>query len=130
MLQRFELTAVHQELAPQTRDYAVAKLAALDRYIPRHARESVRLEVRLAEARRRGRQLAVCEATLHLPRRSLSVREEGVTQTAAIDLMKTSLKQQIQKYKSEFTSGKHRRREFARLRPYRAGYLGSQFSTL
>lgn len=126
MIQRFELTAAHQDIAPDIRAYAAAKLARLDRYIPRHARESVRLEVRLTEAGHRGKQLAVCEAILHLPQRSISLREEAATQLAAIDRMKTGLKLQIQKYKDEFTSGKHRRREFARL--YRTARLDSELS--
>ncbi len=114
MVQRFEVIGVHTQLGKDIRMYVSKRLANLDRYIPRHGRDSAHLEVRLQEEKAGGKRQAVCEATLYLPRRKISLTEHGPTMNAAVDVVKTHLKQQIQKYKDEFASGKQRRHVFAR----------------
>jgi len=116
MVQRFDLIGVHTALNEEARAYANDKLAYLDRYIPEHGRRSAHLAVRLHEERLNGKKQATCEATLHLPRRTISLRERAATLNAAIDLVKARLKQQIQKYKGQFANGKHRRRTVARIK--------------
>lgn len=124
MVQKFDLIGVHAELNKEARRQVVKKFANLDRYIPRHGRESAHLEVRLQEEKLGGKKQAVCEATLHLPRRTISMKERGMTLYAAVDILKARLKQQIKKYKDEFTNGKHRRHVVARLRR-RASFMNT-----
>ena len=115
MVQRFDLIGVHTSIDEAARSYANDKLASLDRYIPKHGRQSAHLQVRLQEERVNGKKQAICEATLHLPRHTISLKERGSSLTASIDILHSRLKQQIKRYKDEFTNHKRYRRLFARI---------------
>lgn len=116
MLQKFEITGVHVEIDDQLRNYVTNKLGSIDRYIPRNNRDSAHLEVRLREAKINRKAQAVCEVTLYMPHETISLAEPAINMYAAVDIVKTKLKQQIQKYKDEFMNGKQRRHIFGRLR--------------
>lgn len=114
MIKKFELLGLHTVVDNDVRTYANNKLASLDQYIPRHSRNSAHLEVRLREEKKGSRVQAICEAILHLPRRTISLTERADSIFAAIDAVKTCLKLLIQKYKNEFTNNKRRRHLAAR----------------
>lgn len=115
MLQRFEITGVHFAIDDQLRKYVVKKLGTIDRYLPTNCRTSTHMEVRLRETRIPG-QKAECEITLYMPHeRIISLTESDVNMYAVVDVVKTKLRQQVQKYKDESMSGKQRRHIFGRL---------------
>jgi ribosomal subunit interface protein len=116
MIQRFALLGLHTEVDNEVQTYVKEKLAKLDRYIPKHGRNSAQLEIRLWKEKISGKTQAVCEATLHMPRRVISLKEHANTFFAAVDAMKTRLKLLIQKYKDKFTDNKRRRHLTARFR--------------
>jgi len=116
MIKKFEIIGVHIEVDPKLHSYITKKLGDLDRYIPRHSRESAHLEVRLNESKIDGKTQFICEVTLYLPHETINLTETAITVYGAIDIIKGKLKQQIQKYKDENMSGKQRRHLFRHLK--------------
>ena len=115
MIQNMDIMGVHYALSERLNADITKKLGRLDRYIPRHARESARLQVRLREAKHDGRLQPECEVTLVLPRDTIILREFGATVYAALDVVEDKLKQQIKKYKDQLPSGERSQHIFARL---------------
>lgn len=116
MLQKFEITGLHVTVDDPLRKYITRKLGHLDRYIPKRHRESAHMEIRLKEAKHSGRQECTCEVTLRLPHETITVTEATINMYAAVDIVETKLKQQIQKYKDAHANGKLRRHLFRRFR--------------
>lgn len=116
MLKKFELQGVHVEIDERLRNHVNKKIGGLDRYIARQNRDSAHMEVHLKETSKKGNDHCRCEVTLHLPHQTIIVKESAVNMYAAVDIVETKLKQQLQKYKDTHGNGKTRRHLFARLR--------------
>lgn len=116
MIQKFEITGVHVEINQQLREYIIKKLGSIDRYLPRHSRDSAHLEVRLNESKIDGKIQTICEVTLYMPHDTINLTESANTIYGAVDITKTKLKQRVQKYKDEHMNSKKRRHVFGRLR--------------
>ena len=115
MIQKLDIAGVHYVLSDRLRADITKKLGRLDRYIPRHARESAHLEVRLRETKHDGRLQFEYEVTLALPRDTIILEEFGATAYAALDIVEGKLKQQIKRYKDQLPSGERSQHIFARL---------------
>src|SRR5690348_18209687 len=115
MIQKMDIIGVHYVLSDRLHADITKKLGHLDRYIPRHARESARLEVRVRETKHDGRLQPECEVSLTLPRDTIILREFGATIYAALDVIEGKLKQQIKRYKDQLPSGERSQHIFARL---------------
>jgi ribosomal subunit interface protein len=115
MIKKLEISAQHTALTPQLKKYITAKIGRLDRYVSRHARESVHAEVHLKEAKAKDRKQFICNVVLHLPHGVIDASENTVNMFAAVDIVETKLKNQLKKYKDTQTSGKLHRRVFARI---------------
>ena len=117
MLQKFDLKGVHTTIDENLQKYVTKKIANLDKYLPRHHRDSAHAIVELKEAAKaKDQRKYTCDVTLHLPRETLHVAESTMNMYAAIDIVETKLKQQIKKYKESHASGKLTRHLTARLR--------------
>ncbi len=115
MLKKFEVQGVHTVVDDKLRSHVDKKIGGLDRYISRQNRESAHMEVHLKESPKKGNDKCRCEATLYLPHQTIVVKESAVNMYAAVDIVETKLKQQLQKYKDLHGNGKTRRHLFARL---------------
>ena len=115
MFQKFEVRSVHFKADKKLQAYVRRKIGHLDRYVSRHARGSAHLEVYLKESKQKGANHSHCEITLHLPKDTIVIKENGINIYAAVDIAEAKLKQQLQKYKELHASGKLHRKLFARL---------------
>ncbi len=109
MLQKFEIHAVHSKLDDQLKAYVNKKIGNLDRYISRHSRESAHAEVHLKESKAKQKDRFLCEVTMRLPHQTIVIKESALNMYAAVDIVETKLKQQLQKYKDLHGNGKFRR---------------------
>lgn len=116
MIEKLEISAQHTELTPELKRYVIRKIGKLDRYISRHARESVHAEVKLKESKIKGRQQFTCSAVLYLPKEVLDASETTINIFAAVDIVEAKIKSQLKKYKDTHTNGKLHRRLLARVR--------------
>jgi len=116
MLQKFELKGVHTNIDEQLRTYATKKIGRLDKYLPRHHRDSVHTVVELKEGKARDKKHYCCDVTMHLPHGDVNVQEKAYNMYEAIDIVETKLKQAIRKYKDQHANGKLARHLAGRLR--------------
>lgn len=115
MIQKFEVSGVHLAVDDDLRKYVTRKIGNLDKYLARASRPSAHAEVFLKESKSKDKQNATCEVNMHLPHGVISVHETTINLYAAIDIVEAKLKHQLQKYKELHSSGKLRRKLFARV---------------
>ncbi|HEY5152605.1 MAG TPA: ribosome-associated translation inhibitor RaiA [Candidatus Saccharimonadales bacterium] len=116
MIQKFEIQGVHTLVDDKLRAYVTKKIGGLDRYISRHSRASAHIEVHLKETKSKSNDHCRCEVTLYMPHQTIIVKESALNMYAAVDIVETKLKQQLQKYKDRHGNGKNQRHLFARFR--------------
>lgn len=97
---KMTLTTSGVELDEELEKYAERKVQALEKYIPRAARESAHAEVRLKRTERKGKPDCTCDITLRLPKEALHNKESTGHLYAAIDIATAHLHEQILKYKA------------------------------
>lgn len=115
MIAKLEVNGVHMQVDKKLHDYAVKKVGKLDKYLPRHARESAHVEVFLKEAMIKTKKQCTCEVVMHLPKETITVKESTMNMYAAIDIVEAKLKNRIKKYKELHSSLRIHRRVIARM---------------
>lgn len=116
MITKLEINGVHFSVDAKLKNYVTKKLGKLDKYIPRHARQSAHLEVFLKEVKIKTKTENICEAVLHLPHEKLTTKEATINMYAAVDIVEAKLKNQIKKYKQKHGSPQLRHRLIGKLR--------------
>lgn len=116
MIQKVEITGVHTVPDDQIKDYLKNSIAKLERYIPRHARESAHIDAKLIESRSQGDKKCTAEVILHVPHGTITAKESKSTMTEAIDLVEGKLAAQLKKYKETHTNPRLLRRMTNKLR--------------
>lgn len=99
MITRIDTAGINIELGDDIKKYIAKKLGKLDKYMPRHARQSVRAEVKLRETNNRLGNKYECEVILHLPSAQLQAKESTLNMFAAVDIVEAKIKNQLVKYK-------------------------------
>lgn len=119
MIDKLEITGVHTKVDDKLRDYIIKKIARLDRYMSRHARQSVHAEVLIKESKIKQRQQYTCEVVLRLPKGVITTKETTLNPFAAVDIVEAKLKNQLKKYKGTHSALRIHRRLLARLKRFR-----------
>lgn len=81
--------------------YITKKIGGLDKYVPRHARKSVRAEVKVKEVKTKDKKECVCEVIIHLPNENITAKESTMNMFAAVDIVEEKIKVQLKKYKDK-----------------------------
>jgi ribosome hibernation promoting factor len=116
MIQKLEIGGVHMEVGDDLRKYVLKKIGRLDKYLPRRARDSVHVEVKLKEEKAKTKQLRTCEVLMHLPQDNIALTETTINIYAAVDIVEAKLKTQLHKYKELHADPRLRQRLAARLK--------------
>lgn len=111
-----EITGVHTELDAKIKKYVQVKMNKLEKYMPKHARESVHAEVFLKERNIKAKKEMSCEVVLHLPKETLRIEESTMNIYAAVDIVEAKLKNQLKKYKEMHSTLRIHKRVIARFR--------------
>lgn len=88
----------------RTKKYVTKKIGALDRLAPRHARKSMRAQVKLAEVNRKSGNKYEVEVLLSVPDKTLTAKDTTMNVLAATDIVEAKLASQLRKYKEERVS--------------------------
>lgn len=99
MIAHIDTAGINVELSDDIKKYIAKKLGKLDKYMPRHARQSARLDVKLRETNNRLGNKYECEVLVHLPSAQLQAKESTLNMFAAVDIVEAKLKNQLVKYK-------------------------------
>jgi len=110
MIAKLEITGIHTTVDEALEKYARRKIGQLDKYVSRHARPSLHVEIKLKEGKAKDKRRCLCEVVLFLPHETLTTSEATVNMYAAIDIVEAKLKQQLKKYKELHNATKLHRR--------------------
>jgi ribosomal subunit interface protein len=111
MIKQLSITGVHTEASENVRKYVTKKIAGLDKYIPRHARQSAHADVKLIESHASDKKQCTCEVIMQLPSQTLTAKEATTNMFAAVDIVEQKLKNQLRNYKDKHMHPKAGRRE-------------------
>jgi ribosomal subunit interface protein len=114
---KLELSGIDYTISPKLHLYAEKKVQKLEKYVPRSARASAHVEVRLKQKLVKGVNHSTCEITLHLPHENLQASETTQHMYAAVDVATAHLRNQIASYKEKYMPAKLRHRLRSRFRP-------------
>jgi putative sigma-54 modulation protein len=116
MIKKLEINGVHMTVGDDLRKYVYKKIGGLEKYVPKHARKSVHVEVKLKEGKAKKQSDRTCEVIVHLPNEVIAVTETTINIFAAVDIAEEKLKKLLHKYKETHSSPKLRQRLLARLK--------------
>lgn len=116
MIKKLEISGVHTTVNEDLKKYITKKIGKLDRYMPRHARQSAHAEILVKESKQKTRKQFTCEVIMRLPKSTMTIKETTINPFAAVDIVEVRLKNQLKKYKETHGSLKIHRRFIARLK--------------
>jgi putative sigma-54 modulation protein len=99
MIEPIDIAGLKLELDEDIKKYIYRKIGRLDRYLSRHARKSVRAEVKLRDVGRKYGNKYECEVILHMPSEAITAKDSTMNMFAAVDIVEAKLKNQLKKYK-------------------------------
>ena len=116
MITSIELSGLGYQIDERTKKYAIKKIARLDKYLPRHARQSVTAEVKLREVNKDNGNKYQAEIILHVPDKTLTAKDSTINMIAAIDIVEAKIVAQLRRYKQATLPHVGQRRVLSRLR--------------
>lgn len=99
MINKMEITGVHIDADEKIKKYVAKSVAKLERFIPRHARKSAHVDVKLKESKRQTNNKYTAEIIMRLPHGTLAAKESTMNLYAAVDIVEAKLHAQLKKYK-------------------------------
>lgn len=100
MIANIEVTGVKSYSPDETtKKYVLKKVGALDRLAPRHARKSMRAEVKIAEVNRKNGNKYEVELIVTVPDKKLTAKDSTLNVLAAVDIVEAKMSSQLVKYK-------------------------------
>lgn len=99
MITTIDITGIKYDLDETTKKYVNKKIGRLDRYLPRHARKSAIVDVRLKEVNQAHGNKYEAEVVLSVPDKVMAAKDSTGNMLAAIDIVEAKLMAQMRKYK-------------------------------
>ncbi|MBC7943051.1 ribosome-associated translation inhibitor RaiA [Candidatus Saccharibacteria bacterium] len=116
MIKTIDITGIKYDLDETTKKYVNKKIGRLDRYLPRHARKSTTVEVKLKEVNRDHGNKYEVEVVLSVPDKILTAKDSTVNMLAAVDIVEAKIAAQLRKYKQATIAHVGRRRVMSRFK--------------
>lgn len=102
MIANVEITGVgNYKPDDSTKKYIRKKIGSLDRLAPRHARKTMRADVKLAEINQSHGNKYEVEVVMHVPDKTLTAKDTTLNVLAATDIVEVKIANQLRKYKQE-----------------------------
>lgn len=101
MIKRIDITGINIELKDDIKKYVRKKIGRLDRFVPRHARESLYVEVILKETNEKHGNKYECEIKIQVPDELLVAKDSTMNMFAAVDIVEQKVKNLMRKYKEQ-----------------------------
>lgn len=100
MIKQLEISGIHFEVNNELEKYITKRIRKFERYIPKHARQSVHIEVKLKEEHLNNKKQCHCEMIMHLPGENLAAEGATINMFAACDIVLAKMKTQLEKYRA------------------------------
>lgn len=98
MIAHIDITGVRYQVDDVTKKYVTKKIGRLDRFLPRHARKSVKAEVVLKEVNRANGNKYECDVIVKVPGKTLTAKDTTLNMLAAVDIVEAKLATQLKRY--------------------------------
>jgi len=99
MIKSIQITGIAYKVDDITRKYVNKRIGRLDRYLPRHARDSVTAEVKIAEVNHDHGNKYEVEVIINVPNKVVTAKDSTNNKLAAIDIVEAKLQAQLRSYK-------------------------------
>jgi ribosomal subunit interface protein len=106
MIAKIEKSGIEYALNETIATYIDTKLGRLDRFAPKHARQTMHAEVKLRKFSNDAASYN-CEAIMHVPGQQLTAQASATSMNAAVDAVEAKLKAQLGKYKDAHIYSRH-----------------------
>ena len=116
MINNIQIQGVKFTADKELQKYIAKKFGSLERYVPKKARESARIEVFLKESKIKAKKICECEVIMHLPGENIAIKDSTINMFAAVDIVEVTLKNRLKEYKEKHGNPALHRRLKARLR--------------
>lgn len=116
MIAAIKVTGIAYEVDEVTRNYVIKRIGRLDRYLPRHARKSVSVEVKLEQVNHDHGNKYQVEAIMKIPGSVITAKDSTSSMLAATDIVEAKLKAQLYDYKEASIAHIGRRRIMSRFK--------------
>lgn len=111
-----KITGISYTVDEKTRKYVIRKIGRLEKYLPKHARKSATIDVKLRQVNRKNGNKYEAEIVFGVPEKTLTARGSTVNMLAVIDIVEAKLVTQLRKYKQTSIMYVGRRRVLGRLK--------------
>lgn len=117
MISSINITGLGYDLDETTKKYVMKKIGRLDRYLPRHARKTATVDVKLRQANRAHDNKYEASVVLTLPdRKVITAEDTSMNMLAAIDIVEAKLVGRLRRYKTESVPHIGKRRALSRFK--------------
>ena len=101
MIEALTITGIKYDVDEKTKKYVTKKIGALDRYLPRHARKSVKAVVRIEELGQKDGNKYEVDVVITVPDKTITAKDSTVNVLAAVDIIEAKLSGQLRRYKDD-----------------------------
>jgi putative sigma-54 modulation protein len=99
MISQIKVSGINYEVDEATHKYAVKRIGRLDRYLPRHARKTVSVELKLEQVNHDHGNKYEAEVILNIPGSLVTAKDSTNNIFAAIDIVEAKIRAQLRDYK-------------------------------
>jgi len=116
MISQIKVVGIAYEVDDATRKYVIKRIGRLDRYLPRHARKSASVEVKLEQVNHDHGNKYETEVILNIPGSLVTAKDSTSNIFAAIDIVEAKIRKQLVDYKQANIAHIGRRRLMSRFK--------------
>lgn len=99
MITQINMAGIGYELDEVTKKYIFKKIGRLDKYLPKHARKSVVVDVKLRQVNFKRGNKYQAEVKMDLPSKIIKAKDTTSSMLAAIDIVDRKIQSQLREYK-------------------------------
>lgn len=99
MIEALTITGIKYDVDDKTKKYVTKKIGSLDRYLPRHARKTVKADVKLTQIDEKNGNKYEVEVIMSVPEKTITAKDSTLNMLAAVDIVEAKLATQLKKYK-------------------------------
>ncbi len=116
MIKDIKVIGIAYEVDAPTHKYVIKRIGSLDRYLPRHARKSVSVEVKLEQVNHDHGNKYEAEIIFNIPGGLITAKDSTNNIFAAVDIVEAKIRKQLHDYKRTNIGHIGRRRIMSRFK--------------
>jgi len=99
MITSIKVAGIAYNIDEVTRKYVIKRIGKLDRYLPRHARKSVSVDVKIEQVNHDHGNKYQAEIIMNIPGGLITAKDSTGNVLAAVDIVEAKIRAQLRDYK-------------------------------